>query len=163
MSLSSFIQKRLRLPSRIALLLGLGALSAAGARADGIETPPTGPVSHDGSTVTNLLVRAEAGRIYVSEGGQEIELMDTAQARLVMQLIVENGTSGPIGMQLKPTVLAGAGGSGFHWAPADKADTSGKPNSTAQRSTRKAVGTTAPQQKKNASPKAAPGISAQKE
>src|SRR5688572_11452223 len=94
----------LRLPSRIALLLGLGALSAAGARADAaLDRPGCGvePLSHgDPANVGELLIRAEGGRIYLAEGGlaegaefRELQLRDIPEAHLLQQLIEENGAS----------------------------------------------------------------------
>jgi hypothetical protein len=157
MSLSSFIQKRLRLPSRIALLLGLGALSAAGARAE------TTASHNNSSAFGDVQMRLEGGHVFVSErNGEFRRLGDSAETRLLIQLL-ENDASAAGGVRPPMTKLAGAGGSGFHWAPADTADTSRKASSTAQSSTRKAVGTTAPPQHKNAAPKTTPGSSAQKE
>src|SRR6516165_2852076 len=82
------LTKWLRLPSRIVLLLGLGAFSAAGADAD------TGEV-HSGSgparvpqqsvkTFGDLLVWSEGERIYVAEPGteaRELPLGDTPETR----------------------------------------------------------------------------------
>jgi hypothetical protein len=108
-----------RLPSRIALLLGLGALSVAGARA---ATTPAQP----GET----LVRAAGGSIYLSEGGgafEELSLADTAQARLLRQLLEGQGTAASeSGLRLHPTILAGAGGAGFHGLPTAPAGASSR-------------------------------------
>ena len=57
------LRKWLRFPSRAGLLLGLGALSIAGARAETAATVPTPP----SPTLGGLSIRSEAGRIYVSE------------------------------------------------------------------------------------------------
>jgi hypothetical protein len=126
MRVSGSVRDWLRLPSRVALLLGLGALSAAGARADASEVQPglkTAPSAGD------LLIRVEGGRVYLSESGKEfrdLELGDTASARLLMQLIDDHGAAaGAAGIGLNTTRLAGDGGAGFHWTPADRADAPG--------------------------------------
>jgi hypothetical protein len=117
-------RRRPGLPGGVALLLGLGAISAASARA---EAPPPGPGA------SNLQLFAEGGRIWLSEAGgefRELQLGDTAEARHLKRLIEERG-SAPV--RLAPTVLAGGGGMGFHWwGPAkpespDKAGAPGKP------------------------------------
>jgi hypothetical protein len=101
--------------SGAALLLGLGALSAAGAPADAAE-------SHPG--VSDVVIRTDGGRIYLSEGGrefQELHIADPAQLRRLQRLIAGSGTdAGLRGARLQPLILAGDGGAGFHWAPANK-------------------------------------------
>jgi hypothetical protein len=126
--------KWLRLPSRIALLLGLGALSAAGARADtGQGQPGAGiaPVARGHQArLGEALIRTEGGRIYLSEGGgefREVQLADTIHARLLKQLVEYNGAEQRAGVRLTPMLLAGDGGSGFHWTPADNTGKSAKP------------------------------------
>ena len=103
------MRKWLRLPSRIGLLVGLGALSAAGARAD---IPAVTQASYSPG-LGELLIRVEAGRIYISEGGRdfrELLLGDTADAHLLRELLA--GTDGTA-IPLHPLILAGAGGDGF--------------------------------------------------
>src|SRR5229473_2827886 len=76
----------LRLPSRVALLLGLGALSAAGARTDAAEAQPG---------VGDMVIRSDGGRIYLAEDGsnfQELQISDPAQLRALKLLIAEGGT-----------------------------------------------------------------------
>lgn len=117
------MRKWMCLPSRIALLLGLGALSVAGARADSAEAQPDAGLA---AGFGDLLVRAEGGRIYLSEGGKgfhEVQMGDTAPARRLRQLLEKDGAvAGPADIRLRPTILAGSGGSGFHWAPVGKTD-----------------------------------------
>src|SRR4029077_1653398 len=74
---------RLRLPGRAALILGLGALSTAGARAD---TQVSQPAS----------VRSDGGKIYLSEGGRETELRlgATPQRERLLRLLEEHGSAG---------------------------------------------------------------------
>ncbi len=63
MRVSWSLRRWLRLPSRVALLLGLGALSAAGASADtGLDRPGAGnapPTHGDQADVGDLLIRTE--------------------------------------------------------------------------------------------------------
>jgi len=103
-----------RLPSRVALLLGLGALSAAGARADAAESRPG---------VGDMVIRSDGARIYLAEDGsdfQELQINDPVRLRALQLLIAESGTdAGRDGARLRPLILAGDGGAGFHWAPAD--------------------------------------------
>ena len=115
-------RRRPGLSGRVALLLGLGAISAAGARA----APEPG--------AADLQLYGEGGRIWLAEAGggfRELRLGDTAEARHLRQLLKERG---PAPLRLDPTVLAGGGGMGFHWwGPAKsespgKADAAGKPD-----------------------------------
>lgn len=124
MTISHSARRRLRLPGRAALLVGLGALSAAGAQA---AAPASGPAASG-----DLLLRSHGGRIYLSEGGgefRELALGDTAEARHLKRLIEERAApGGGAGLRLDPTMLAGGGGAGFHWwSPADKSDKTDAP------------------------------------
>jgi hypothetical protein len=134
----------LRLPSRLALLLGLGALSAAGARADiardqpgaGIAPNPhdnpasIGPASIGPATGGQLLIHTEGGRIFLAENGgefQELRLRGVPEDDLLRQLIEANGAAG---IRLGPMILAGSGGEGFHWPAGGRSATRDKPGST---------------------------------
>src|SRR5438477_2310622 len=84
--------KWFRLPSRVALLLGLGALSAAGARAEAgqdVQGASADPVAQNQRTaVGDLLLWSEGGRLYVAEGSgpaEELRLGDTEEARHLRQ------------------------------------------------------------------------------
>jgi hypothetical protein len=118
----------LRLPSRVALLLGLGALPTTGLQADA-------PEQSNPTSFGNVLVRSERGKIYLSEGGgkfQELQLRDSAEARFLKQLLEQNGTAtAPAGLRLNPTILAGGGGTGFSWGNIKKSTTD-KPAPTPQ-------------------------------
>jgi hypothetical protein len=142
------LRRWLGLPSRLALLLGLGALSAAGARADAaLDRPGAGgaPIPHDNPASVGpasrgpassgpanggeLLIRAEGGRLYLAEGGgefQELRLRDMPEAVLLKQLVEGNG-AGAAGIRLGPMILAGAGGDGFHWPPGGRPATRANP------------------------------------
>jgi len=122
------LTKWLRLPSRIVLLLGLGAFSAAGADAD------TGEV-HSGSgparvpqqsvkTFGDLLVWSEGERIYVAEPGteaRELPLGDTPETRRLRQLLQRDRATKESPRALHDRIiLVGGGGSGFQWVPAQQ-------------------------------------------
>jgi hypothetical protein len=115
----------LRLPSRVALLLGLGALSAAGARADTAECDP-GSASTTGLGET--AIRSEGGRVYLSENGGEfrqLQLPDSPEARRLLGLLRSTGRAAT-GATLRPVILAGDGGTGFHWSPIQRPPSSPK-------------------------------------
>ncbi|MBV9152611.1 MAG: hypothetical protein JO204_12630 [Alphaproteobacteria bacterium] len=128
--MSEPLSKRLRMPSGVALLLGLSALSAAGARADVAREQPTGPgprsqaerMSPDGG-----VLRSDAGRLYLSENGgqpQELRLGDTPEARRLRQLLQQHSAAS--GVRLDLTLLAGGGGEGIswsHWKPVGSSPT----------------------------------------
>lgn len=118
MAIPRSLRPWLRLPGRVALILGLGALSTAGARADA-------PDQDHRTASGDVLIRSEGGRIYFSEGGrgfEELRLGNTAEARHLREL-VEDHAGGSGALRLNPTILAGGGGSGFHWwTPAGKTE-----------------------------------------
>jgi hypothetical protein len=98
----------LRLPSRLALTLGLGAAAVAGARAEA-------PDGHERTSQNDVLIRSEGEKIYLSEGGQETELRlsATPQRGHLLRLLEEHG---PAGVKLDPDprlIMSGGGGSGF--------------------------------------------------
>ena len=102
------LHRWLRLPSRIALILGLGALSTAGASADAQanQTASGGP-----------LIRSDGGRIYLSEGGCETELRlaATPQRDRLLRLLEQHG---PVGVKLDRDprlIMSSGGGAGFYW------------------------------------------------
>ncbi|HEX3882837.1 MAG TPA: hypothetical protein VHW66_09280 [Stellaceae bacterium] len=107
----------MKVPSRLrkwALLTGLGALSPVAAQA-------AQPV--DGATL-----RLDGDRVYLSEAGgafQELALGASPEAQALRQMLAAH----PDGVRLGPTMLAGSGGCGYHWAPADSADSAAPPAS----------------------------------
>jgi hypothetical protein len=122
------LRERLRLPSRIALLLGFGALSAAGAQANAKEVDlgkkPERVPQQSGKAFGELAVWTENGRVYVSESGkpaQELSLGNTAEAEYLRDLLQRNGANAS-SPSLVPDriILVGGGGSGIGWVPADK-------------------------------------------
>jgi hypothetical protein len=139
------LRKWLRFPSRAGLLLGLGALSITGARAEtAAPAPPPSP------TIGGLSIRGEAGRIYISEGGrefQELDLGDTADARLLRRLLA--GTDGAA-IPLDPMILAGAGGDGFHWTAPRSGNDAAQPAGKSGERNRPASGSSPPPQPRDA-------------
>jgi len=115
------------LPSRIALLVGFGALSATGAQAGvedvdlggGASRVPQQSVKKFGE----LTVWLEDGRVFVSESGKparELLLGDTAEARRLREMLQHDGAAADSPRALQDRIiLVGGGGDGFHWAPAD--------------------------------------------
>jgi hypothetical protein len=108
MPLPHSFRRWLHLPGRIALILGMGALSTAGARADAPE--------HSGLTASgDVVIRSEGGKIYLSEGGPETELRLSAtpeRARL-LQLLEQHGAAG-VKLDRDPRlIMSGGGGTGF--------------------------------------------------
>src|SRR5205809_4536866 len=97
MRASSSLSRWMRLPSRVALLLGLGALSASAAQANTAEVNGDGPLrvpQTSAKSFGELRIWNDGGRIYISEAGkaaQELRLADTAEARHLKQLLERNG------------------------------------------------------------------------
>jgi hypothetical protein len=115
MAIPRIVSRWLRLPGRIALILGLGALSTAGARADTAD-------QGDGAAFDDVLVRAEGGKIYLSEGGRETEvpLSATPQRDHLVRLLEERGPAG-VKLDSDPRlIMSSGGGAGFYWWRATK-------------------------------------------
>jgi hypothetical protein len=124
--------KSLRLPSRVALLIGLGAVSTAAAPADASLLPCSGGAeTSQAERVSGLLrVWSEDGRLYVSEQGGSSQLLalgDSTEARHLHRLLKQRAAETPNGIQIDRFLLAGGGGDGFHWAPAARNKNSGNP------------------------------------
>src|SRR6478672_10659923 len=115
--------KWLRFPSRIAVLLGMGALSTTGAP-PAIAEPELGkgPMrvpQQSAKSFGEVLIWSEGGRIYFSESGneaQELRIGDTPQARHLRELLEREGAvaESPRVLQHR-LVLVGGGGSAVHW------------------------------------------------
>jgi hypothetical protein len=128
MSLPSSLREWLRLPSRVALLLGLGALSATATQANAtridLDAKPERVPQQSGKGFGELAVWSESGRVYVSESGKparELQLGDTAEARRLKELLERDGATAD-SPRIVPDrmILVGGGGSGIGWVPADK-------------------------------------------
>lgn len=91
-----------------ARLAGLGAVLPVVAQA------------HAATATDSAVIRLDGDRLYLAEAGgafQELRLGDTQEARALRALLAEQG--GAAGIGLSPTILAGSGGCGYHWIPAD--------------------------------------------
>ncbi len=108
MSKPRSLPRWLRLPGGVALVLGLGALSAPAAQASAPETRmPAG--------LGDTLIRSENGKIYLSEGGRETELRlgATPERDRLLRLLEEHGPAG-IKLDRDPRlIMSGGGGTGF--------------------------------------------------
>ena len=108
MAISRSLHRWLRLPSRIALILGLGALSTTGASAD----------TQANQTVSGgALIRSDGGKIYLLEGGHEteLELSASPQRDRLLRLLEEHGPAG-IKLDRDPRlIMSSGGGAGFYW------------------------------------------------
>jgi len=112
-----------RLPGRVALVLGLGALSAAGARADTLG-------EHKQAGQGETLIRSDGGRIYLFENGRETELRfgATPQRDRLLRLL-EQHEPGGLRLDADPRlIMSGGGGMGFSLWNLDK-PAAGKPAS----------------------------------
>jgi hypothetical protein len=112
MAVPRTLPRWLRLPSRIALILGMGELSTAGARADVPE-----PHNPNRASFGDMQVRSEGGRIFLSEGGRESELRLSATPERDRLLRLLEG-HGPDGIKLDQDprlIMSSGGGSGFYW------------------------------------------------
>ena len=112
------LRRWLRLPGRVALILGLGALSTAGARAETLDQ------AHR-TSFDDILIRSEGGKIYLSEGGRESELQLTAtpQREHLLRLLEGHGPGG-VKLDRDPRLMmSSGGGSGFYWWGARKTTT----------------------------------------
>lgn len=130
-----------RLPSRVALLLGLGALSASAAQANTAEANfGNGALrvpQQSAKSFGELRIWNDGGRIYLSESGkeaQELRLGDTAEARQLKQLLEHDGATEDSPRVLPHRlILVGSGGSGTHWnrpRQPDTSDNAGAPATT---------------------------------
>ena len=120
MAVAIFSRRFLSWTSRLAVLLGIGALSAAGTQA---AAGTQGQPAQNGADRGELRVWSEGGRIYLAEPGaaaRELQLGDTAEARRLRALLQDDGKVNG-GVRLDRMILAGGGGSGFDWAPPGQA------------------------------------------
>jgi hypothetical protein len=111
----------LGLPSRIAMLLGIGAMSVAGANAGrAAEHVP----QQSAKSFGNLLVWLDGKRLFIAEPGkpaQELGLGDTAEARALREMLARVGATADQPFELHDRlILVGGGGMGTHWSQQDK-------------------------------------------
>src|SRR4051812_23467286 len=97
MSLRSSLPKWLRLPSRVALLLGVGALSATSAQAGTSEFDRSARMPQQSAkSFGELRIWSEGDRIFVSESGgpaQELLLGESVEARQLKEMLHRDGSS----------------------------------------------------------------------
>ena len=119
----SSMRRWLRLPSRIALLFGVGALSVAGAKA-----AAPGDLHRAGGKVVpqqsakqlgDLRIWEDDGRIFVSEAGrpaEELRLGASPEADLLRERLRLAGATPDAPHALRDRIiLVGSGGAGLHW------------------------------------------------
>jgi hypothetical protein len=108
MAIPRCLYRWLPLTSRIALILGLGSLSTAGAPADAQPNP---------AASGDALIRSDGEKIYLSEGGRETELRlsATPQRDRLLRLLEEHGSAG-VKLDRDPRlIMSSGGGAGFYW------------------------------------------------
>jgi hypothetical protein len=139
MPVASRLRKYLRLPGGIALLLGLGAISAGGAAADAPDAIP-----QDGTAAAvfgGVRVRAEGEKIYLFEGGRESELrLGATRERAHLLRLLEPHRGAGVTLHSDPRlIMSGGGGAGFSLRDITKSVSDkpasankGAPRSTAQ-------------------------------
>jgi hypothetical protein len=124
MLMPSSMRHWLRLPSRIAMLLGLGAFSVASAKAGAVDIPHLGhggaPIPQQSAkSLGDLQIWREHGRILVSEAGgpaKELQLGDTPEANALRKLLEEKSATAATPQVLRDRIiLVGSGGAGLHW------------------------------------------------
>jgi hypothetical protein len=117
----STTRRALGLPSRIAMVLGLGAMSVAGANAaPAAEYVP----QQSAKSFGDLRIWLDGERLFVAEPGQparELRLGDTAEARALRETLAQAGATADQPFELRDRlILVGGGGAGTHWSPQDK-------------------------------------------
>jgi hypothetical protein len=76
--------------------------------------------AHAATPADSAVIRLDGNRLYLSEAGgafRELSLGDTPEARALRVMLERQ--DGAAGVRLSPTMLAGSGGCGYHWIPAD--------------------------------------------
>jgi len=124
--------KWLRLPSRIAVLLGMGALSATSAQPARAEPElGKGPMrvpQQSAKSFGEVLIWSEGERIYLCESGnepRELRLGDTPQAQHLKELLAREGAVAEAPRVLQHRlILVGGGGSAIHWSGAQSSNAS---------------------------------------
>jgi len=115
-----------RLPSRIALLLGMGALSVAGTKADASAHSRPDPdvdrvPQQSAKRFGDVSIWSDRGRVFFSEAGgppEELRLGETAEAALLRELLERDGATAANPRRLQDRIiLVGGGGAGLHWNP----------------------------------------------
>jgi len=106
MAMPRAVHRLMRLPSRLALILGLGASATTGASTEA-KANQTAP--------GDALIRSDGEKIYLSESGQmtELRLGATPQRDRLLRLLKEHGPAG-VKLDSDPRlIMSGGGGAGF--------------------------------------------------
>jgi hypothetical protein len=104
------LSRWLRLPGRVALILGLGALATGSSRADVRD-------QRNATVMGKTLIRSDGGRIFLREGGRETELRlsATPERERLLRLLEEHGPAG-VKLDRDPRlIMSSGGGAGFYW------------------------------------------------
>jgi hypothetical protein len=120
MAIPFFAHRWFRLPSRIALILGLGALSTTS-----VGAPTDAQANQTASG--DVLIRSDGGKIYLLEGGRETELQlgATPQRDRLLRLLEEHEPAG-VKLDRDPRlIMSSGGGAGFYWWGQKKPATEG--------------------------------------
>jgi len=159
MLMPSSIRNLLHLPSRIALLLGLSALSVAGAKADPGGNPQpdrTRVPQQSAKPLADIAIWMENGRIYLSEAGrpaEELRLGNTVEARALRELLEKEGAPATNPHALRDRIiLVGGGGAGLHMEaapPSASADGKQTPPADVSAADQSTSRTTAPRERPN--------------
>ena len=141
MMMPQSFRRWLHLPRRLALALGMGALSVASAAADT-------PESHEGTSPSGMLIRSEGGKIFLAEAGRETELRlgATPERDHLLRLLQDYGPAG-VTLDSDPRlIMSGGGGSGFSLRDI-KNSVTGEPSPATANSPRAASPSNSPKRK----------------
>jgi hypothetical protein len=104
-------------PGRLALLLGVGAISSAGADAAAMTVPPDpneARIPQRGvADFGDMRIWSDAGRLYLSEAGHgvmELQLGDTPEARELRRLLESGNASAADPQVLRHRIILVGGG-----------------------------------------------------
>jgi len=124
MSIPPCARRWFGLPGRLALLFGIGAISAAAQPEPALAGPDAEPAlvpQQSAANFAELRLWSDDGRIYVSEPGQharELPLADTPEARHLRQLLERAGAAAGSPQSVRHRIiLVGGGGCGFSYTP----------------------------------------------
>lgn len=127
MAMPQGVRAWLSLPSisRVALMLGLGALSAGTTPAEAATAEPAARVPQQSvASLGELRLWSEGERIFVSERGgeaRELRLGDTAAARRLRDLLERAGANADAPQIVQDRIiLVGGGGQGYSWNPSER-------------------------------------------
>ena len=122
MATLSWLRRRIRLPNGIALMFGIGAISAIGANGDQASALTAKPVRLPQQSVKyfgELKIWSERGRVYLMEQDgtiEEVALSDTPEAQHLRCLLGESGAVANFPQVIQHRIiLVGGGGQSVDW------------------------------------------------